>query len=57
MIHNKSYPMCIIYTSALTIGTHPDGQDKSSLQLEGSTLQSLLDCPNPLTNYGQLIYL
>ena len=37
--------------------THPDGQDKSSLQLGGSALQSLLDCPNPWTDYGQLIYL
>ena len=26
--------------------THPDGQDKSSLQVEGGALQPLLDCPN-----------
>ena len=27
--------------------THPDGQDKLSLQLGGGALQSLLDCANP----------
>ena len=36
---------------------HPDGQDKSSLQLGGSALQSLLDCPNPWIDYEQLIIL
>ena len=37
--------------------THPDGQDKLSLQLRGSALQSTLDCPNPWTDCWQLIYL
>ena len=37
--------------------THPDSQDKSSLQLGGSALQSQLNCLNQWTNYGQLIYL
>ena len=33
---------------------YPNGQDKPSLKLGGGALQSLLDCPNPWTNYGQL---
>ena len=37
--------------------THPDDQDKPSLQLGGDALQSLLDCPNPWIDYRQLIYL
>ena len=37
--------------------SHLDSQDKSSLQLGGSTLQSLLDCSNPWTNSEQLIIL
>ena len=46
MIHRRSYPVYIPCTSALTMETHPNGQDKSSLQLGGGALQSLLDCPN-----------
>ena len=30
-----------------TMAIHPNGQDKPSLQLGGSALQSLSDCPNP----------
>ena len=37
--------------------THPNDQDKSSLKLGGSTLQSLLDCPNLRTNSELLIIL
>ena len=37
--------------------THPNGQDKSFLQLWGDALQFLLDCLNPWINCGQLIYL
>ena len=37
--------------------THLDGQDKSFLQLRGDVPKSLLDCPNPSIDYGQLIYL
>ena len=37
--------------------THPDDQDKPLFQLWGDALQSLLDCLNPWTNCGQLIYL
>ena len=38
-----------------TCETHPDGQDKAFIKLRGSALQSMLYCPNPWTNYGQLI--
>ena len=36
---------------------HLDNQDKLSLQLGGSVLQSQMDSPNPWTNCGQLITL
>ena len=34
--------------------THLDGQNKLSLQLGGSALQSLLDCPNHELTVGNL---
>ena len=36
---------------------HPNIQDKPSLQLRDSALQSQMDSPNSWTNYGQLIIL
>ena len=57
MIRHKSCLVCITYNSALTMENHPDDQNKSSPQLGGSAIQSQIDCPNPLTNYGRLITL
>ena len=36
---------------------HLNSQDKLSLELRGTILQSHMDNPNPWTNYGQLITL
>ena len=36
--------------------THPDNQDKSSLELGGSALQPLMGCLDPRIGYEQFIY-
>ena len=49
---------CVSHTLMhLPLETYRDGQDKPFLQLGGDALQFLLDCPNPWTDCGQLIYL
>ena len=49
---------CASYTLAHSSWeTHLDSQEKLSLQLGGSAIQSILDCSNPWTDHGQLFYL
>ena len=47
MIQSRFYPVCLSYTSALTMENYPDNYDKSSLQVVGGALQSQMDRPNP----------
>ena len=57
MNHNRSYPIASHTLMHSPSENHPNGQDKSSLQLGGGALQSLLNFPNPWTDCGQFIYL